>query len=289
MMIIGSFLVFSVIALLLLSLLSAVGALSQRLDEENAMFTKLKVPQNLSCDRPWPKISLFLPVNVKPYLNPYRHANTRDEWKDIFISSLIVFWPIKLSQTRIVFMIDAEANITDVDTFKMSLTSSLSKATIPPVYKIVSNNFTSDMYGSLGGMRQQLTGFFADLHVDNDTEYIGYVDGDSYFTTYVDREDLFEDGRPIVRPRFGSSWGNWYLRSAEWLLGGIPEPAKCMSYFPVMIKKTHIRDMREYIEKIHGKPMHYVFADWVGIHTYIHIFRISFGSVHFSFLLPFNS
>jgi hypothetical protein len=46
------------------------------------------------------------------------------------------------------------------------------------------------------GMRQQLTGFFADLHVDKDTEYIGYLDGDSMFTTYVDREDLFENGNP---------------------------------------------------------------------------------------------
>jgi 2,4-dienoyl-CoA reductase-like NADH-dependent reductase (Old Yellow Enzyme family) len=62
-----------------------------------------------------------------------------------------------------------------------------------------------------------------------------------------------------VKPRFGHSWGNWYLPSAEWLIGGMPEPAKCMSYFPVLIKTEHIKKMREHIEKVHQKEMQFVF------------------------------
>ena len=243
--------------------LEFVEGLAQRLDEENVQFTRLNKPQNLACDRPWPKISIFLPVNVMPYVRDYKHSNTRNEWQDIFLPSFLIFWPLNVSNTRVAFMIDEEANVTAIESFKSDLKQTMSKVVKPPAYKVVTNNFSAESWHHLGSMRQQLTGFHADLHVDNDTEYIGYVDGDSYFITYVDREDLFEDGKPIVRPRFGSSWGNWYIRPAEWLLGGLPEPAKCMSYFPVLIKKDHIRKMREYIERIHGKKMEDVFNEWV--------------------------
>jgi len=242
---------------------------AQVLSQRNEYFEELRrpLPHNPNyCTRPWPTISLFVPVNIKPYKNDM-HVNTKAEYADLFVPSFLTFWPQGLSKSKAVFMVDDEAVQMHNGTFYSTFTSTLSRlfATNKQArYKIVTNNIEPEYYNSNGAMRQQLTGFFADLHVDADTEFIGYCDGDTWFTTYVDREDLFEDGKPIVRPRFGASWGNWYLASAEWLLGGLPEPAKCMSYFPVMIKAAHIRAMREYIERIHNKTMKEVFKIWHG-------------------------
>lgn len=36
-----------------------------------------------------------------------------------------------------------------------------------------------------------------------------------------------------------------------------------MSYFPVVMKTEHVKGMREYIEKIHGKPFLEVFHEWI--------------------------
>jgi hypothetical protein len=34
-------------------------------------------------------------------------------------------------------------------------------------------------------------------------EFVGFVDTDAVFLAYVDREDLFEDGKPVVNARSG--------------------------------------------------------------------------------------
>ena len=43
------------------------------------------------------------------------------------------------------------------------------------------------------------------LWADNYTnkEYVGFVDTDTVFLTYIDREDLFEDGKPVINGRSG--------------------------------------------------------------------------------------
>jgi hypothetical protein len=72
------------------------------------------------------------------------------------------------------------------------------------------------------------------------------------------------DGKPIVRPRFGLFHGVLDMRPAEWILRGISDPAVCMSYFTVLIKRLHIKEMREYIDRIHGMKMVEVFQMWLG-------------------------
>lgn len=242
---------------------------SQILSEEGEQFSRLRDAQNFPCDRPWPKINLFLPVNVMPSIREWGevgHAKTFNEWNDIFLPSFLVFWPLKLSQTRVYLMIGEDANTTYIERFHSTLNSTLSKVSDVPdeLCKVVTNNFESSYYNNQGPFRMQLIEYHADLYLPNDTEYIGFVDGDTYFTTYVDREDLFEEGKPIVRPRFGNFHGVLYMRPAEWILGGVSDPAVCMSYFPVLIKRSHIKEMREYIERIHSMKMAKVFQIWLG-------------------------
>ena len=129
---------------------------SQRLDVMNTEFVKLLVPQtNVSCDRPWPKISLYVPVNMRLY-SRYMHARTAYEWRDIFLTSFLIFWPIRISKTNIVFMVDEELkqnNYTLYETFDADIKSCISRVSSPPSYKIVSNNFSADSWCHDGGMR----------------------------------------------------------------------------------------------------------------------------------------
>ena len=52
-------------------------------------------------------------------------------------------------------------------------------------------------------------------------------------------------------------------------MGGLKEPVRCMSYFPVVMKTQHVKEMREYIEKIHGKPLLEVTVEWINKHQHI--------------------
>jgi hypothetical protein len=48
------------------------------------------------------------------------------------------------------------------------------------------------------------------FNADNWTtaEYVAFADTDCVFITYVDREDLFEDGLPVINARSGPVVGN---------------------------------------------------------------------------------
>lgn len=93
-------------------------------------------------------------------------------------------------------------------------------------------------------------------------------------TTYVDREDLFEDGKPVVNGRYGDLTANqnggrpgdvWWAtvpHSTHSILG-ILESMRCMSYFPVIVRTQHIREMREYMEQRHGKPFDALFKEFL--------------------------
>lgn len=118
------------------------------------------------------------------------------------------------------------------------------------------------IYYRSGHDRQQLMMFWADNYTQS--EYVGFVDTDCVFLTYIDREDLFEGGKPVVNGRSGfhdpnDAWSK--IPQSTYSATGILEPMRCMSYFPVIIKTAHFKDMREYISKHHGKPFNDVFHD----------------------------
>ncbi len=104
--------------------------------------------------------------------------------------------------------------------------------------------------------------FWADNFTD--AEYVGFVDTDTFFVSPVDREDLFEDGKPVVIGFFGkeNSWWRNVPKSTNWTLGQ-NEVMRCMSYFPVIIKVQHLRALREFIFKTHGMHMNDYFLSLI--------------------------
>ena len=87
------------------------------------------------------------------------------------------------------------------------------------------------------------------------------------FVTYTDREDLFEGSKPVINGRIGNPQNSWWQPvpiSTNWFVGK-PEPMRCMSYFPVIIKREHIREMREYFLNLHSSnDFHHLFQSYSG-------------------------
>lgn len=67
-------------------------------------------------------------------------------------------------------------------------------------HTVVTYNSPSHHYKT-GYDRQQWLKFNADNFTSS--EYVGFVDADTVIITYVDREDLFEDGKPVINGRIG--------------------------------------------------------------------------------------
>ena len=85
------------------------------------------------------------------------------------------------------------------------------------------------------------------------------VDTDCMFITYVDREDIFEEGKPVVHGRIGKPtdfimWAH-IPASTRWFMGNnggsINESMRCMSYFPITVKRSHFQDLRDFVISMH--------------------------------------
>lgn len=59
-----------------------------------------------ACDRPWPNLTLFLPLRLAKDNENYAR---REEWENIFLKSLASFWPLQQSRTSLSVIVDAEA------------------------------------------------------------------------------------------------------------------------------------------------------------------------------------
>jgi hypothetical protein len=98
-----------------------------------------------------------------------------------------------------------------------------------------------------GHDRQQHMMLWADNYTT--AEYIAFADTDCVFLTYVDREDLFEDGKPVINGRSGPAPERlWQI--APWItheFSGLETPMRCMSYFPVIVKRAHLASLRAHV------------------------------------------
>ena len=121
-------------------------------------------------------------------------------------------------------------------------------------YNPRSNN---TLYGR-GYVIQQLIMFWADNFTDAD--YIGFVDDDTVFTGSVQPSDLFDDeGRPraLVKPT-ELSYKGWVGTTREVLK---QKPlANGMNYFPVIVHRSLLRDLRAHILSLH--PQYSCFDDF---------------------------
>lgn len=229
------------------------------------------------CERKWPDLELFLPVLL-------HEASRAQEWKDLFLRTYLLFWPIERSQTKLLFLVDEEQrNHTGLAFLRETIQnhSTLSKYT-----RVDFNNPPSEYYGGGGHNRQQYLMFWADNYTKS--EYVGFVDTDCFFLTYVDREDVFEEDqttsssansidtnnkkkmKPVVIGKSGDPHKK-YNRDPLWQqitattydLLGVLEPMKCMAYFPVIVKTEHMKALRDYLEKKFNLPFYEVFRQHI--------------------------
>ena len=169
------------------------------------------------CNRTWPSLELFLPIGLAEPIGQHREAEEmrrrNREFGVWLIRSLFLFWPLEVSKVTLRLIFDEEVGPTMpkgnrthlytaawnsinyyVDAYKKyrpfdpSSLFRVNFTAISPVYR-------------RGYDRQQWVMFWADNFTT--AEYVGFVDTDTLFTTYVDREDLFEDGKPVVNGRIG--------------------------------------------------------------------------------------
>lgn len=245
------------------------------------------------CERSWPDLELFLPVLL-------HDANRAQEWKELFLRTYLLFWPIERSKTKLLFLVDEEQRHHTGLTFlrdTIANHTALSKYT-----RIDFNNPPPEYYGGGGHNRQQYLMFWADNFTTS--EFVGFVDTDCFFLTYVDREDIFEEGyenqsgkgdaSKVISSSDGSGSGNsgggggkkvmkpvvvgksgdpnkkfnrdplWHqITATTFDVLGVLEPMKCMAYFPVVVKTKHIKALREYLEKKYNLPFYEVFQKYI--------------------------
>eukprot|EP00668_Euglena_longa_P012873 GGOE01015372.1.p1 GENE.GGOE01015372.1~~GGOE01015372.1.p1 ORF type:complete len:753 (-),score=127.90 GGOE01015372.1:182-2287(-) len=193
----------------------------------------------------WPDLRLFLPL----------HSSHFTMFRDIFWNSTLRFWPEE--HLRMTIMADAEDEA--LRPVLRQFLSGLSTTVRRAIH--VAHNPLLPLYRR-GHDRQQFFMFFADHY--SDAEYIGFVDTDCLFVTPVVRSDLFVDGKPIIigvigrAPVPGMEWWDMARYSTYFLLGK-REVVRGMNYFPVIIHRSHLRELRAHVERLHGNAFGEVF------------------------------
>ena len=128
-----------------------------------------KPKEKLTCDRPWPELELFLPINTKLKQTKVRLS----EWKDIFLRTMLLFWPLELSKTSLLLLLDSENQNNEVDTSIHAFVKNSLSLKIPGGVKIAYNE-PSMYYSGHGHDRQQLIMFWADNFTSAEYGIRGY-------------------------------------------------------------------------------------------------------------------
>jgi hypothetical protein len=203
-----------------------------------------------NCTRKWPSLALFLPFVTVNNVKDKRYY----EVELTFLRSLTFFWPLKLSNTSLILAYDQEhENSSHIKSMNATVESSTGK--FPGGLQLL--GIPKYPYYTRGYDRQQYNMFWADNFTSS--EFIGFMDSDVAITTYVDREDIWEDGKPVANCRSGFFPPTVhfdhirYWTASTFRILNIKEPFYCMSYFPVVVKTSHLALMREHITKLHNR------------------------------------
>ena len=105
----GTILVCGTLLLLLHSSLDADAPVA--LDSNRGYSRALASKEHWACDRPWPELELFLPINTKLGQTAARLS----EWKDIYLRTMLLFWPLQISKTSLLLLMDSENRDNEVD------------------------------------------------------------------------------------------------------------------------------------------------------------------------------
>jgi hypothetical protein len=106
-----------------------------------------------------------------------------------------------------------------------------------------------------GHERQKYTHLHADLYTDK--EFVGFIDTDSLFITPVTPGNLFDSlWRPIVIAQVGKPDSAKFWRIAPQLTDAflkLKNLGRAMAFFPLIVKKAHLKSLRLYVEHIHQR------------------------------------
>jgi hypothetical protein len=159
---------------------------------------------------------------------------------------MLLFWPLERSNLTLRLLFDEEQIAPKQWVYNMIVNTFRDvKSRFPGGIHYTPSAPANNTYRR-GHDRQQLMMLWADNYTT--AEYIAFADTDCVFLTYVDREDLFEDGKPVINGRSGPGFADW--RIAPWItheFSGLETPMRCMSYFPVILKRSHLADLRAHV------------------------------------------
>ena len=193
---------------------------------------------------PWSKIPEFI-----LYVRFTSGDRWDQEYKDILIRTMRLFFPTE--RAKLVVVLDDEKE----DDHELGKTIS-NEWPFPKV--CYSKEGDQSIYHNLGKSRMYLDMFHPEKC--STAPYIGFIDTDTFFSTYVTPSILFENGRPVIVAKIGSStYPCWDLATEIFL--GKKEVLQCMSTFPVMVKTEHLVEMRERLSAQHDKPFDLLFRD----------------------------
>ena len=200
----------------------------------------------------------FQPDNLVLYTR-LNYAKRWGETRSMLLPSLQLFWP----HPRLVVALDAETDGPYAEGIEKAVANEFPPlqargvlvADYPPLRGVAG-------YG--GWQRGQLDMMFADKIVK--AKYVGLVDSDAYFTTLIAPQAIFSsEGKPIVVGSVGRREDLWsqgirnlkMMLKKDYVIG-------CMNRFPVVIATAHIAEMRQYVERVHGKPFLEVYKAMMG-------------------------
>lgn len=222
------------------------------------------------CNRPWPELELMVPLKLDGNVHGRRY-----EFESLFLRTFLFFWPLRVSNTSLMIVLNEESKTTEKYLYDEIYNTVMGvKDRIPGGVRVVDS--PQSAYYKHGSDRQQLLMFWADNYTTK--EYVGFGDSDCSFLTYIDREDLFENGKPVVNGRSGYHHANdgWdQAPKFTYYTLGILEPMRCMSYFPVIIKTSHFQEIRNHISNHFNMSFNEAFLNFSqvpGIYSQFSIF-----------------
>jgi hypothetical protein len=165
------------------------------------------------------------------------------------IRSLQFFWP--KDNFNMTVVLDDTVYSTDDEREKMTTeVKCLFHHAFAPGVSVAYNPLSdTTMYGA-GWLMQQLIMLWADNFTD--AEYIGFVDDDTIFTRVIHADELFDpQGRPRAIVRHASTTSFKMASTTHYSFQKWPTLINGMNYFPIIVKRSELRSVREAILQAH--------------------------------------
>lgn len=184
--------------------------------------------------------------------------------RGVLLQGLRVFWPPERFGTiTLVFDEDAEDRVL-ARTLLNQYPSLIGNAVFVNRTDVDQGGGPDTQAPGHGYHAQQYDSMWMDRY--SSAAFIGIVDSDALLISPVHEENFFDNsGRPRVIPRVETPWGDLWKGAAHAAnhFIGKPQPFRCMSYFPVIIKRDHLTQLRAHVEELHNATFGQVYHKYV--------------------------